>query len=407
MNRRTYIYLLRGGAVFIISYLLFKLALFNLLWMSAPGDSLFHDLPIWALQLVAVLALLFSFNSLMNFFTLYNRAGRYAALEERRADGVFAELGVVIRSSSFIIETSVVGVLVIIFSLCQGFTEIPDMIFFGSEASPTLRILMPIVLLVPLLFLISLFARYEVRRYWFSLDRTGNLDKLEKKSVFIAKLLFIIIGYPTIFPFVPLLAFVAFTFVSVFVKLSVVLSVVGVIAGILLILLIIICILYLSAITKRKKFLKALFKICEEKGYKISEIKNAYRSFFKHFEGANFTLERGSERYSCKLVSSVRKGVPLCLSGNRHGFFLHRFGFKHHHISLNHNIIWGHEADCPHCRKIAIINPMPKRVIAVAQDGTTRLLSPADMAWDTVIYDAKTLIGVIDRDCLDRVNTSY
>lgn len=404
LNRKPYISLLRGGAVFIISYLLFKLAFLNLVWISAPGDSLFHDLPVWAMQLVAVLAFLFSFNSLMNFFALYDGKERDMALEDGKRGGFLSEIGFVLRTPSFLLECGAAIILAVAFSLFRGFTEIPDMIFFGSEASPALRMLMPIILLVPLLFLISLYARYEVRRYWFYLDRTGRLEILTSKPRFFGRLLFILFGYPTIFPFVPLLVFVAFTFISVFVKLSVVLSVVGVIVGILLILLIIVCISYLSAMNRRKKFLKALLKICEEKEYKISEIKNPYRSFFKHFEGASFTLERGGERYSCRLVSSVRMGVPLYLSSNRHGFFLHRLGFKHHHISLNHNIIWGHEADC---RKIAIINPMPKRVVAVAQDGTTRVLSPADMAWDTVIYDAKTLIGVIDRDCLDRVNTPY
>jgi len=404
LNKKPYIYLLRGGAIFIISYLLFRLALLNLLWISAPGDSLFHDLPLWALQLVAVLALLFALNSLMNFFTLYNRVQRDAALEEGRADGFFAELGVVIRSPSFIIETSALCALVIVFSLCGGFSEIPDMLFFGLEIQPALKICAPFILLLPIVFSISLLARYEVRRYWFSLDRTGNLDRLEKKTVFIAKLLFIIIGYPTIFPFVPLFAYIVFTFASIFVQLSALLSVLGVIGAIALILLTIIVISYALAINKRKKFIKALLKICEEKGYEVSEIKNPYRSFFRSFEGESFTLTRGEESYSCRLISSVRRSVPLYLSSDRHGYFLHRFGFKNHHISLNHNIIWGHESKF---RKIAIINPMPKRVIAIAQNGTTRLLSPADMAWNTVIYDDKTLIGVIDRDCLGRVNEPY
>ena len=271
MIKKPYMYLLRGGAVFIISYLLFKLALVNLLWISMPGDSVFHDLPLWALYLVAVLALLFAFNSLTNFFTLYNRAERDFAIEEGCADSFFAELRTVIRSPSFILETATVQILALIFSLCSGFNEIPDMIFFGLEIPQALRICTPIVLLLPLTFAISLFARYEVRRYWFFLDRTNSLDVLERKTRFFARISFIIIGYPTVFPFVPLLAYIAFTFISIFVQLSVLFGIIGVVGGIVLVLLIIVGISYLSAINKRKKFIKSLLQICKEmKNLKIN-----------------------------------------------------------------------------------------------------------------------------------------
>ena len=403
LEKRPYMYLLRGGAVFILDYIIFKLSLVVLLAISAPGDSVFHDLPLWSLYLVSTLAFLFAFNSLVGFFTVYNREERITALEEGRRDGFFAELGAVLRSPSFILETSVVGALTLLFSLFSGFSEIPDMIFFSLEIPEPLRLFTPIIILFPILFAVSLLSRYEVRRYWFYLDKTNSLDVLEKRVRLIARFLFILIGYPTIFPFVPLLLYVAFTFVSIFVQLSVLLSVAGVIGIIVGILLIIVVISYLSAMNKRKKFLKALAEICKEKGYEISEIKKPYLSFFKHSPGESFTVSRGEERYSCKLVSSVRRGVPLYLSSDRHGYFLHRFGFKNHHISLSHNIIWGHDSSY---QKIAIIDPMPKQVIAIAQNGTTRPLAPADKVWDTLLYDSKTLIGVIDRDCLGRANSS-
>ena len=51
-----------------------------------------------------------------------------------------------------------------------------------------------------------------------------------------------------------------------------------------------------------------------------------------------------------------------------------------------------------------LVSTLPKRTLAIAQNGSTRPLTPGDKIWDAVLYDPDTMLAAIDRDCLGRTN---
>jgi len=62
---------------------------------------------------------------------------------------------------------------------------------------------------------------------------------------------------------------------------------------------------YLRAYLKRRSLLKELKKICSERQYTLSQIRDPYRSLFFDFEGESFSVTVNSKTYSCKLLSGA------------------------------------------------------------------------------------------------------
>ncbi len=401
MKHRGFIYFIRGMLAGFFAWALSKLTLFILLAISLPFDSTLHSLPTWSIRLVCCVALVLIFNSLIRFLTLYDRAQRDAFVEEDRDVYFISELRLIIKDRVFILETAGALILLTLISLVGGMGELAGVFVHEGEPDSALIKFLPLAVYIPLTVVISLVRRYDLRRYFRILYIKGELDALDSRFKMLLRLFAIFVLYPLVFPYAPLLVFVLFSFASIFVSLTALLTVAGFIALCVLLILLIVGIAYIRAISRRKKFIRSLTQLAEQRGYTLSEIKDPVRSFFKPSEGVSFTLTRGTAVYSVRFLSTVRRGVRLYFTSDKHAYLLHRIGSDRHHISFHHNIDWGFDGEGV---KILLINPYPKRVFAIAQNGATRQLISGDRLYDTIVYDDISLLGAIDRDCLGRTN---
>ncbi len=398
---RAFSYFMRGVTSVILALLLSKLAYLNLVWISTPFDSVFRQLPLWAIKLLCAVAFLLVYNSLVHFLTLYDRRERESFLAEKRSVTFPSELLRIMRSPMFILETAGAVLFVIILCLFGAVGEIVGVFFIDTEPTRAVELLLPTLIYAPSFFLISLFCRYEIRRYFVRLAITDNLAVLDSRVKMALRLGTIILLYPTVFPYAPLLIYVALSFVNIFMSLSALLTAVGLILAVLALILLAVFIAYAKAIRGRLKFIKKMTALCAERGFTVEGMTSPVKSFFRHEVGVSFTLRRGEEVFDCRFLSTVWRGAPLCFTSERHAYILHRLGTKNHHISINHNIEWGFSSEGT---KIILVSPMPRRVLAIAANGATRVLTQGDKIWDAVLYDTEAMLGALDRDCLGRTN---
>ncbi len=398
---RAFSYIMRGVSSALLALLLAKLTYFNLLWISEPFDSTLHSLPLWSIKLVCCAALLLIYNSLVHFLSRYDRQQRNAFVSEDREVYFLSELRRIIKSPVFLLETLSAVLMIAVLSLFGAADEIVGVFFIESEPTAAVRLILPTAVYAPSFFVISLLCRYEIRRYFRRLAVTGNLEVLENRFKMGLRVFAIFVLYPLVFPYAPLLVYVAFSFISIFVSISALLTAVGVIVALVFIILLAVLVCYTRAISRRRRFIKRLSVIAAERGYTLSEIRNPIKSFFKHTEGESFVLRRGESVYTVRFLSTVRRGVRLYFTSDKHAYFLHRIGTKNHHISFHHNIDWGFSGEGI---KIILVNPYPKHVFAIAQNGATRRLVSGDKIWDCIVYDDLSMLGAIDRDCLGRTN---
>lgn len=120
------------------------------------------------------------------------------------------------------------------------------------------------------------------------------------------------------------------------------------------------------AVLKRKTFLKRLKALCEEKGYKVSQIRLPYLSLFLYSGGESFTLTVGEKVYSCKLIPGRKRNVPIVFSADGRLAFIHAVKMRgaviHQRVKIYN---FGFESENP---KILIVNPVPKQVFIECAD---------------------------------------
>ena len=155
---------------------------------------------------------------------------------------------------------------------------------------------------------------------------------------------------------------------------------------------------YIRAYNKRRKFLKRLYKICEERNYTLSKINFRYRSATGIYKGESFSVYIGDRRFSCKLIGCPKKHLPLFIFKDGNGAFLKitrllRIELKRTQINFN----FGYEAEG---KKVLILNPTPKFVYTYFM-GKTSEVENADIIGGYEIYTATAFLNALERDCID------
>ncbi len=155
---------------------------------------------------------------------------------------------------------------------------------------------------------------------------------------------------------------------------------------------------YIRAYSKRRKFLKRLYKICEERNYTLSKINFRYRSATGIYKGESFSVYIGDRRFSCKLIGCPKKYMPLFIFPGGCGAFLKivrflRVELKRSQINFN----FGYEAEG---KKVLIINPTPKFVYTAFMDKVIEVEN-ADIIGGYEIYTATAFLNALERDCID------
>lgn len=181
-----------------------------------------------------------------------------------------------------------------------------------------------------------------------------------------------------------------------------------------------------KALYKRRKFIKALNRLCREKKFKLSKIKHPYRSLFSLFEGESFVVSNGKKTYACKLIAAKKRSLPLYIMNGGKGAFLVKIRFLRIVLfSYTKSFNFGFESKY---KKILIINPISKKLlfpradftndtdeqteiavrtktrlnVSITSNLSSRELDNADIIDGYEIYNATGFLNALERDCIDR-----
>ena len=154
---------------------------------------------------------------------------------------------------------------------------------------------------------------------------------------------------------------------------------------------------YLRAVGKRKKMLKRLKRICDEKEFSLY-CKNVYRSILFAYEEPEITIETGKATYACKLLCTRSKKTPLYILKNGTAVADHQF--KIGRITLFHHMVETRFAFESTGRKFLILVPAP--VFVYGTDGGRRSdLYDSARVGDYTIFSSSAFLHALDLDALD------
>ena len=387
---------LRGAAEFVFFITVSSITSFTVKGLTALGHSLLAELPNFIIYILCAISSLLIFNSTLLAFSTADKVSIEKFIEDGKDVSFAGSIKRTLGDARSISEVITLHLLIAISACLGAFPEIGGIFFDSGYRSG----IFPTAVLTPICFAITLLAKYEAARHHQKLYRENNLEKVESPLWFAARLITVAILYPLAMPLSPLLGYAIFSLGAVVVRITVVLSILGAIAGFIALILLLYGIVVLRGIAKRRKFFKKLRRIANDGGYSLCDIKDPYRSFITSSSHCTFTLEYENRTYSCLMISTLRKTVPLVFTSPTDAYYLHRIGTKDHGISLSHKIDFYHpEGD----EKIIIVNPTPKRVL-VAEGRSERRVFCSDKIWGITVHDADSFLGAADRHCLTRKN---
>jgi hypothetical protein len=151
------------------------------------------------------------------------------------------------------------------------------------------------------------------------------------------------------------------------------------------------------AFLSRRKFVKRLAALTRD-GVKLV---HPYRSVVMLKEGTeDFTVESNGKRYACKLVAAPNPMAPVYVGADGIFRILHQIRLRNFEIfRYESERNFAFEADC---RRVLIINPVPRKVFGVRLDKTWPL-DNGDVVGDYRVFTAGAFLNALERDCLDRM----
>ena len=415
-------------ATFIVIKLL--MVLFALAFYSSTVGEI-SEFPTWAIFLTVSIGDGFVLSSLFNFFTTYDKKVMKSYINYtynlEKEPNLKTNAKYILISREFRIETlTTLGLL--FFAQCfNGMFEFGQ-IFRETGAPQILIRIIPFFFIPPLVFLASFLSRSEVFRYWYYLERTAELKKLESVPRMIIKAILIFVLYIFVFPVSPMALSIPATLIAILWMLIDVFTVVGFLALMIIIPTVTVGIMILRALSIRKKLFKKLTSAAKYSGTTVSEIENPYKSIFNPKIQCKFTLNDGKKIYSCRVVGTFWQRAPFFITTERHAYYRHRLGTKEHNITLYSNVEYGFEAEG---KKLLILNPVPRRIYAAhdkysepapidegmlssvlrrtanRKKEAARKIEPGDKVFDYTVYNSTSFVGAVDRGCLDRNNGMF
>lgn len=152
-----------------------------------------------------------------------------------------------------------------------------------------------------------------------------------------------------------------------------------------------------SALKKRRSFIKKLKKYNEAKKCTISEIKSPYSSVIFRKKGESFVLNVKGKKYSCKLISFTNRFLPAIF--NEDGYY-YRISAKMLKQGLSptfqSNKSFDYKSDLP---KILILTSIPYTVL-INNKNKMKPIDTGEICGEYLIYNKEGLFGAIERDCI-------
>ena len=350
--------------------------------------------PLWLLGLWHVFYMLLIFESTVFAFHRHATEEKEAYLEKRTGVGVLAELKAVFSSLEFYVDCAAVAILSLVLPL--GVYDCIGQVLPGAGLG---NLPMALIALV-LLFVLLLAARLSLGKMWISDSIARKDDKKKKKErsalfLTIKGVAFVVMAYIVasyaITWFIPFLVTVANIGGGVIVFLYLFIALV-------IALIVTLAAFYIRAMLKRKKFLTALNKICEEQGITLSEVQKPYWSVISQQKGTDFTLEKNGERYACKMVAAVFPSSPIAFADNGQGLRQDMLSIRGVTILHMNTLIDFRMED--EGKKIVIALPVPNRIYASVGGSTPRPADTGEVIGEYTLYTATGFLGALERDIL-------
>ena len=234
--------------------------------------------------------------------------------------------------------------------LVAAFNPVFDMTPSGAK-------LLTVAIACPTLSLIIILAKTSAHKWWV-IAPTGERDKiLGAKSHNLRLCLEVVkiaVVYGITFPTLPAVFMLILSMVLTFGQFTLWMWV-GIAA---IILLAFIC-RATVALSRRIRFLKRMKKHLSAAGYTLSKIQRPVLSVFLPDRDEDFTVEKDGKVYTCKLVGSHNRSLPMYISPD--GVITEKHTVSFMKITLFHIM---HDTRYELCgeNKVVIISPMPKRV---------------------------------------------
>ena len=215
-REKTLIYIIRGVFLALATLGIKSAVYFFTVVLCNEATSPFAHFPTWYINLLTFIATLFIYNSVVRFVVTYNRSiYTEFILEKREPVSKKDEALRVLSSRKEFFEMLSSFLSVFILTAAGAFFE-PVAAIPVSMPIPVSRILNCGVILFCIIP-IDIFARVDVRRFWYESVRMHEEDRLFKPARAILRAFVILIIYPFVFPFTPLLLFAFGTLFGAFI----------------------------------------------------------------------------------------------------------------------------------------------------------------------------------------------
>ena len=246
----------------------------------------------------------------------------------------------------------------------------------------------------PVFAVLLFFAWTSVAARLYEEEKRKNVDQKERNRTIGAKDVFRSLGGRVLLFIV--LAFLTPTFGAILYTLVKILGLFGIpfIVFLLLLYPLILLIRFLRAVSKRKKILKKLKRICDGKGYSL-DCKEPYRSILFSRAEPEITIRTGKETIECKLLCALSKKTPLFLFPDGEASVVHTFRigkWTPFRYTFNARYEFG-EGD----RKILLVVPIPRDVYGKGDAGFYSLYS-GDRFNGCTVYRASSFLGALEED---------
>lgn len=366
-------------------------------WAMTNDPSISSQIPTPAIILFAILCTILITNSVINLFSVYDKCVMWEYLDKNRQEISFPrEIKEILSDSRLYVESGVLILITVLFVSLDLYGEFSYVLSYAGISKKGFFGYLVIALINSLIvFLTSILTRYEARRYWHHLKRTKSTSKLSSKPLLIFKAVLVIAVYPIASPYLPYLVFMLFTILGLVITIANIMTTFGLILAVFAFIVFIKLYSSISYKLKKKKITTAVTATAKNAGfeYRLHEGEELDR------EGCEITLIRGEERYEIRFIKPRRRSLPLYFT-ERDAYFLYKIGTKTHYRSIESHFDYVFDAEGA---KILLLPEIPRHLF-VKEGDMVRRMNAGDRIWGYMIYEPKSLIGNLERDCLARAN---
>lgn len=339
-----------------------------------------------------VLAVFLCLQSFIRVFYEFDFAAREEFLEaNKRPDRFFASCKKVAHSPEFITETLCMFVFWFFTPTEILFNDLSHLLFFGTDIGALAQKLIILAAMLPFTAAVQLVIRVSVRKHWLSSRIAAGSEprRIFEYLRFVGRGLLICIVYPLGFMVIP------FVFASAQITFFLIRSFFPAIVAAIAVVLALRCI---RAIKIRKKLLKNLRNLCEEKNFELSEIKNPYSFIFFPRAGENFTVTAHGKTYTCKLLGSRSRGARIVFDSEGNAVFVYMLKFrKVELLRYTRRTDYSFESEND---KILIVCPAPLALF-VGEGGKTRQIDIGEAFWGYKVYNSTGFLRSLELDCIE------